>query len=283
MGILKIKKSLPAGRQGFTMIEVLAVVAILAILITMSIFTFMTQLTKGRDARRKADLEKMKTVLEDYLNDSSCYPADLPFGGDFTPYLSQLPADPLDNTYYNYFYSYDGSPGVVCKSWYKIYAKLENTADPIIIKVGCRESTECPLGGCGPSCNYNYWVSSPNMNKVNQILPAENWWTAIPTSWPTSPPLPTNTPPIVSTPTPTSIPAGPTSTPPPAGGPTSTPAPTPTPGGFFGFYGCKEGDCVEIWGICPQAGEEGNCECPNANYRLSDCGGQCVNPPNQCH
>jgi len=252
MGVLKRK-------NGFTLIESLAVVAILAILMTMSIFTFMTQLTKGRDAKRKADLEKLRTVLEDYLNDESCYPPSLVCRSDFSPYLTQVPCDPLGNI--SYFYSYDDASS--CKSWYKIYAKLENINDPIITEVGCRESTECPRGGCGPGCNYNYWISSPNMAEVGR-LPGENW-PAIPTSGPTSPPLPTNTPPIVSTPTPggpipTST-SAPTATP----VPITTPSPSPTAGPIGDRWGCFSGSCQPLSLLYCQP-----------NYASSDCFGMCA-------
>jgi len=150
--------------NGLTMIELLIVTTIIALFILVAIFAYQLQLAKGRDARRKADLDKLQNVLEDYLNDEVCYPEPGEILTDgkickkpFAPYLSSLPCDPINNIYYNYFYSYDSTK--TCKGWYKIYTKLENTKDPIIAKVGCGGSDECPSGGCGPSCNYNYWVS----------------------------------------------------------------------------------------------------------------------------
>ncbi|TSC53600.1 MAG: Uncharacterized protein LiPW31_339, partial [Microgenomates group bacterium LiPW_31] len=135
--------------NGLTMIELLIVLAILSVFILVAIFTYLGQLAKGRDARRKADLDKIQNVLEDYLNDEVCYPEPGEILTDgkickkpFSPYLSQLPCDPINNTFYNYFYSFDSTK--TCKGWYKIYTKLENTKDPIIEKVGC-------AGGCGPS------------------------------------------------------------------------------------------------------------------------------------
>lgn len=164
------------GRKNFglTLIELLIVLATLAILITLSFFTFKTQMAKGRDGRRKADLNKLQKALEDYMNDHGCYPNpeeittnNIICGGSFSPYLTQLPCDPINNSYYNFFYSYDQRED--CKTWYKIYAKFEYDKDLIIEKVGCKN-------GCGPVKNYNYWVSSPNMTEVNQIAEAEDWW-----------------------------------------------------------------------------------------------------------
>jgi hypothetical protein len=185
---------------------------------------------------------------------------------DFSPYLAQVPCDPQNTIFYNYFYSVDAA--ATCKSWYKIYAKLENHSDPVVTRVGC-------LSGCGPSSNYNYWIASPNMTQVQQI--AGEVWPAI-SGVPTFPP-PGGSP--LPTATPTAGGAGiagfdePTATPPPGGSP--LPTATPTAGGYYGFYGCFDGQCVPIWGDC----HTGNCQCPNINYQLPDCGGQCVTPINE--
>jgi len=260
------------GRKnfGFTMIELLIVVATIGILGAMAIFAAKLQIAKGRDARRKSDLAKIQKALEDYMNDHGCYPDSLTCGVDFKPYLSLVTCDPINNSYFNYFYSYDENES--CKSWYKIYTRLEYTKDPIIEKVGCKD-------GCGPSNNYNYWVSSPNMNKVEQTA-GELWWPSIGESaslyTPTSANTPTSTVPpwaaseIPLTPTPTEA----------APIPTSTSTPTPTPDyNYYGYYGCINGECVAILGNC----STGNCQCPTVNYLLEDCGGQCGNPVNECH
>ena len=247
--------------NGLTMIELIIVLAILSVFILVAIFTYLGQLAKGRDAKRKADLDKTQNVLEDYLNDKICYPDGLTCGStagtDMAGYISEVPCDPINNTYYNYFYSYDGRPEVVCKSWYKIYTKLENTKDPIIEKVGC-------ANGCGPSNNYNYWVSSPNMNQVKPIAGAEDWWPTITGVSP--PPGATPTSPPEATPTPSPTPgASPTPSPTPGASPT----PTPTPAG--NYYGCFSGVCTSLPGpIC------------EPNYLSPDCYDQCVYPQNEC-
>lgn len=222
---------------GLTLIELLVVLAILSILILAGVSTYRTQLAKGRDGKRKADLNKIQKALEDYMNDEDCYPSDFSCSASFTPYLKQVPCDPINNDNFNYFYSYDD--GTTCKKWYKIYTKLENINDPIIAKVGC-----APPVGCGPSGNYNYWVSSPNMNQVAQLSPGELWWPEIggetqeqveatPTPVPASSPTPTLEAPV----TPTSVPTTPLET------PTSTPAlptttPTPATDSCVEYEGC---------------------------------------------
>jgi len=249
------------------MIEALIVVATIGILGALAIFAAKLQIAKGRDARRKSDLAKIQKALEDYMNDNGCYPDALSCGVDFKPYLSVLPCDPINNSYFNYFYSYDQNES--CKSWYKIYTRLEYIKDPIIEKVGCKD-------GCGPSNNYNYWVSSPNMNKVERAE-GEVWWPEI--GGVVSSPTPT----ITSTPTPT-VPSGVTLTPSPT--PTSTPTPTPTlsagttptpiptPTCEPNRWACfatgnpsDPGECRPFWPwpICNQW------KCPST-YGISDCG-----------
>jgi type II secretory pathway pseudopilin PulG len=218
-------KKAKKGAKGVTLTEMLVVTTIIILLILAAIFAYLHQIAKSRDAKRKADLNKLQSLFEDYLNDYVCYPDETVITdrvicrNSFLPYTNELPCDPLNNWQYNYFYSYDTTQD--CQSWYKVYTRLENTKDPVIEEIGC-------AGGCGPSGNYNYWVSSPNMAEVAE-LPGEVW-PEIPMiggESPTpSPEGPTATPAGPSvTPQPSSTPF-PTATP---GGPSLTPSPTPTP------------------------------------------------------
>jgi len=127
----------------------LIVIVFLAILATLLLVTLkpQTQLQKSRDARRKADLVKLRTILEDYNNDKKSYPGSLVCGSSLDPYIDKIPCDPQTGTSYAY---------VKSATAYWIYAKLEYDKDKTIAEVGC-------ASGCGPSCNYNYGVSSPNV------------------------------------------------------------------------------------------------------------------------
>lgn len=156
--------------------EILIVVAILSIIMVVMIVGFKpsTQLGKSRDARRKADLQKLKNPLEDYYNDHKCYPpvSDLACNSTtFRPYVDRVPCDP--ETHSSYYYERPD-----CNS-YRFYTELENISDPIIVEAGCSS-------GCGPAPN-NWGVSSPNISLIPYsgdggggggtcTQPGDAWW-----------------------------------------------------------------------------------------------------------
>ena len=70
----KIAHNKLSNRSGLTMIELLVVLAILVILIILAFMAWRGQINKANDAKRKADLERLKVTFEDYYNDKECYP-----------------------------------------------------------------------------------------------------------------------------------------------------------------------------------------------------------------
>lgn len=141
--------------SGFTIIELLIFITILALLFLVSALFAPTYLKKARDAKRKADLEKIKVTLYDYYFDENCFPKTLPgcnegLSVDGTVYFNNFPCDPKGN---GYGYQVEEED---CSQWFKILANLENIQDTDIDKVGCRH-------GCGLQCEYNYGLSSTNI------------------------------------------------------------------------------------------------------------------------
>lgn len=146
--------------EGFTLIEILVVIVVLGLLAFFSFSFVPSYLKKARDARRKSDLDRIKIALYDYYFDTNCFPKDLSncgqnFGSGDLPYLNNFPCDPLKNIGYAY-----QTQDSECGQWFKILAKLENSKDIDIDKVGCRT-------GCGQGCQYNYGLSSTNI-KITQ-------------------------------------------------------------------------------------------------------------------
>lgn len=154
-GRLKRKKF-----RGLTLIELLIAITVFGLLVLFSTIAVQAQLKKGRDARRKADFQKIKTALYDYYFDADCFPEDLPecgdsFGSDSMAYLNNFPCDPLGEPY---VYAITKKGGGKCSQWFRLFTNLEVTTDPIIDRIHCRQ-------GCGPdknNCIYNYGVASTN-------------------------------------------------------------------------------------------------------------------------
>lgn len=161
------KKSLSSG---FTLIEVLMVVAVFALISTITYLgSVRGTLEKGRDSKRKTDLNKLVRVMEDYYNDQGRYPPAndppdgnislVPWGAAFLPYVAELPKDPLSPTK-QYYYQTDAS-----RSFYVIYTRLENLTDPDIARVGCQS-------GCGIDAGnkvYNYLVKSTDVRLIDGV------------------------------------------------------------------------------------------------------------------
>ena len=89
-----------------TLTEILVVVAIISLLSVLVTGYLRTQVFKGNDARRKADLNRIGIALEEYEKDNGCYP--LPNlvvcnpGIGLQPYLDKIPCDPETGEDYVY-------------------------------------------------------------------------------------------------------------------------------------------------------------------------------------
>ena len=145
-------------RSGFTLIEIIIVMAIIAAITATVWGNFFTSITKGRDSRRKQDLQSVARALEIYYNDHTAYPSPpLPNWGESfvneensaVVYMSKLPLDP-SSPQRNYCYESDGSG-----SYYKLYANLENANDTQILS---------PTQQCASDdLQYNYTLTSTNI------------------------------------------------------------------------------------------------------------------------
>lgn len=107
-------------RSGFTLVELIAVVLILAALAGVLVPRVSDRLAAARDARRLADIGRIRDAVERFFLDKGRYPAPAPnpaYGGwdvsndgDLIPelveagYLERAPADPLNTDAYAYRY-----------------------------------------------------------------------------------------------------------------------------------------------------------------------------------
>lgn len=151
--------------KGFTLIELLVVVAIIAILATVVISTFTNLQKNTRDAKRKADLAALQSVLEQYHADQDNYPTGIIPGSALTSpagvspvktYSAKLPQEPnTGRSQYDYVPFYPAVTPVPCDNTVKrcaaycLYASLENTNNSVM------------LSQCADREGYDYEVSSP--------------------------------------------------------------------------------------------------------------------------
>lgn len=93
---IPFRKSLKDFR-GFTLVELLVVIGIISVLATVLLLQLGTARSKARDAKRVADINQMRSAVEQYFDDNGSYPSTNVFGtlAGFTKYISPIPADPL--------------------------------------------------------------------------------------------------------------------------------------------------------------------------------------------
>lgn len=139
----------PQISSAFTLIELLVVISIIGILVGVSIFGLSGARESARDARRKADLELIKSGLEIYKADCNIYPANITMGGTLVGsgsptgcavtnvYISAIPRDPISASR-SYRYAQVGSG-------YELCASLEQGTG----SQSCGGSSNC-----GTTCNY---------------------------------------------------------------------------------------------------------------------------------
>lgn len=119
---MKMKtRAMPAGRQGFTLMELLVVMGIIVLLMGVGIVSYTSTNKKARDAKRKADIESIRSALELYRSDQGRYPSlsvnasncltATSITAGSTTYLAVVPKDIKDDgATYCYKYSLGASP-----------------------------------------------------------------------------------------------------------------------------------------------------------------------------
>jgi type II secretion system protein G len=145
------------NKRGFTLIELLVVISILGVLAALIVNNLNDSRARARDARKKQNLQQLKTALQMYYNDYQTYPANdgteiqgcgatgtttctdsFSAGSEPNIYMTQLP----EFTSYTQTDSGDG---------FTLMINLENASDPNL----STSQTQC-LGS--PDSSLNFYV-----------------------------------------------------------------------------------------------------------------------------
>jgi prepilin-type N-terminal cleavage/methylation domain-containing protein len=150
------RQQIYSKNSAFTLIELLVVISIMGILLSLSIFGMQSARQASRDAKRKSDLEQIRSGLEMFRADCNKYyigtslPSTLigiaSYGSNCLAsniYISTTPTDPSPTTHEYVYYS-DGTT-------YQICAALEQGGTT----VSCGSVSNCG----GTTCNYR--VTNP--------------------------------------------------------------------------------------------------------------------------
>lgn len=115
-----MRRAVPAGRQGFTFVELLVSVSIVAVLAAIGAVAYVSTSKRSRDTKRTADIQAIRSALEIYRSEQGSYPSLLPGGGGCltsttieaggVTYLNPIPTDPKNGATYCYRYTRGASP-----------------------------------------------------------------------------------------------------------------------------------------------------------------------------
>ena len=144
------------------------VTSIVALLLVTGAVYMNSSLARGRDGRRKADLRKSATLLEEHYNDTGYYPLSDQMttcgssaANPLIKYQSTLPCEPQSSIPYYYIGASCDSAGCLR---YRLMTTLLYLEDPDIARAGCNRETGCggkkADGTTDLEAKYNYGVSA---------------------------------------------------------------------------------------------------------------------------
>jgi prepilin-type N-terminal cleavage/methylation domain-containing protein len=84
-----------SGLKGFTLVELLVVIAIISVLATLLLLQLGVARSKARDAKRIADINQVRSALEQYFDQTGFYLNITDMSALAPIYLLNIPKDPL--------------------------------------------------------------------------------------------------------------------------------------------------------------------------------------------
>jgi prepilin-type N-terminal cleavage/methylation domain-containing protein len=143
-------------RRGFTLLEILISIAIIGVLTAIGTVSYTSINRNARDAKRRADVEQIRSALELYRADNGTYPAINTSGFDdtanlssaLTSYIASIPVGPKHDVYeYEASSCVDTTTGP-CYGYY-LASTTENA-----MTGNCDSSVSLPTG-------YTYCMKNP--------------------------------------------------------------------------------------------------------------------------
>ena len=130
--------------QGFTLLELIIVLGIISTMLLISATAYSQSQKRSRDAKRKADLNNIRSALEIYRSTNSFYPLTMDALTTGTLYLKSVPSDPLEPRQSYKYVSKSGcnNTTVLCND-YTLYTKLENQPINVCLVVQTCGSVSC--------------------------------------------------------------------------------------------------------------------------------------------
>jgi len=120
--------------KGFTFVELLVVITIIAVLTAIGVVSYQSTNKSSRDAKRKTDLENIRSALELCRLEDGRYPPDgsVVFGGELTcsggsVTMNGVPIDPKNIGVYVYDYIF------LTNTTYRLEASLEKDGSDYIV------------------------------------------------------------------------------------------------------------------------------------------------------
>jgi len=183
------------NKKSSTLIEILITLTVAVALFTglLVLINPMSYIHKGNDVARKKDLDEARKNLEQYINDTGCYPLPTQVcwdGSNTTPchictkkqankfsYFTKDICDPKSGSY-DYLYQTDSTFVLIgkvgyymanaCPKWFRIYSVLDSPYN------AAEDTWGCGNGGCGiaPLYGYSYLVTSSgaSTDQINSNL-----------------------------------------------------------------------------------------------------------------
>lgn len=173
------------GTWGFTFIEIIVVTTIIGLLMSGAAVSYSVLTKNARDAKRKTDLEQMRSSLELYKSTYGVYPMFDVGGGPVAGWSTFDNTESQFKTFMSNTFPKDPKPPLTCDSYlyvmtdgtqksYTIYTALENknSIDATQAKSTPKDTPQgtntnnitFTVEGASSMCSgtiFNYWLNSP--------------------------------------------------------------------------------------------------------------------------